>query len=125
MEFPCASTSLELGRIRKTTSRQEVALITGDPLLRQEPDILGLAQKLHVEDKAGPLTIGGMQSHAFVHVHGRNIRQLRARGPVPRDSRRDSRNPKRAHAWLIIHIPRSQNKPHGRSFVGEPTLLPS
>ncbi|KAI1737941.1 hypothetical protein F4680DRAFT_426609 [Xylaria scruposa] len=41
-------------------------VITGDPLLRQEPDALELAQKLYVENKAGPFTIGGMQSHAFM-----------------------------------------------------------
>ncbi|KAI0544664.1 hypothetical protein F4679DRAFT_564189 [Xylaria curta] len=41
-------------------------VITGDPLLRQEPDALALAQKLYVENKAGPFTIGGMQSHAFM-----------------------------------------------------------
>ncbi|KAI1385843.1 alcohol oxidase [Hypoxylon trugodes] len=41
-------------------------VITGDPLLRQEPDALALAQKLYVEHRAGPFTIGGMQSHAFM-----------------------------------------------------------
>ncbi|KAJ8119608.1 hypothetical protein ONZ43_g3480 [Nemania bipapillata] len=41
-------------------------VITGDPLLRQEPEALALAQKLYVENKAGPFTIGGIQSHAFM-----------------------------------------------------------
>ncbi|KAJ2978236.1 hypothetical protein NUW58_g7558 [Xylaria curta] len=41
-------------------------VITGDPLMRQEPEALALAQKLYVENKAGPFTIGGMQSHAFM-----------------------------------------------------------
>ncbi|KAI1183944.1 GMC oxidoreductase-domain-containing protein [Nemania serpens] len=41
-------------------------VLTGDPLMRQEPDALALAQKLYVENKAGPFTIGGMQSHAFM-----------------------------------------------------------
>ncbi len=40
-------------------------VMTGDPLMRQEPEALALAQKLYVENKAGPFTIGGMQSHAF------------------------------------------------------------
>ncbi|KAI1500750.1 alcohol oxidase [Biscogniauxia marginata] len=39
---------------------------TGDPLLRQEPEALALAQKLYTEHKAGPFTIGGIQSHAFM-----------------------------------------------------------
>ncbi|KAI0964790.1 hypothetical protein F4678DRAFT_468200 [Xylaria arbuscula] len=41
-------------------------VITGDPLLRQEPEALTLAQKLYVDNKAGPFTIGGIQSHAFM-----------------------------------------------------------
>lgn len=41
-------------------------IITGDPLLRQEPEALAAAQKLYVEHKAGPFTIGGTQSHAFM-----------------------------------------------------------
>ena len=41
-------------------------IITGDPLMRQEPEALAQAQKLYAEHKAGPLTIGGIQSHAFM-----------------------------------------------------------
>ncbi|KAJ4388532.1 hypothetical protein N0V93_005990 [Gnomoniopsis smithogilvyi] len=41
-------------------------VVTGDPLMRQEPEALSQAQKLYFEHKAGPLTIGGMQSHAFM-----------------------------------------------------------
>ncbi|KAF7959526.1 hypothetical protein EAE96_001142 [Botrytis aclada] len=41
---------------------------TGDPLLRQEPKALELAQKLYTENKAGPFTIGGIQSHAFMLI---------------------------------------------------------
>ncbi|KAF7926681.1 uncharacterized protein EAE97_010190 [Botrytis byssoidea] len=41
---------------------------TGDPLLRQEPQALELAQKLYTENKAGPFTIGGVQSHAFMPI---------------------------------------------------------
>jgi choline dehydrogenase-like flavoprotein len=43
-------------------------VITGDALLRQEPEALQLAQKLYVEHQAGPFTIGGMQSHAFMPI---------------------------------------------------------
>lgn len=41
-------------------------VVTGDPLLRQEPEALAAAQNLYFEHKAGPFTIGGMQSHAFM-----------------------------------------------------------
>lgn len=43
-------------------------VMTGDPLLRREPEALAQAQKLYVEHKAGPLTIGGIQSHAFMSL---------------------------------------------------------
>lgn len=43
-------------------------IMTGDPLMRQEPEALELAQKLYFEHKAGPFTIGGMQFHAFMPV---------------------------------------------------------
>nr|POE52052.1 oxygen-dependent choline dehydrogenase [Quercus suber] len=41
-------------------------VITGDPLMRQEPEALQAAQQLYAEHKAGPFTMGGMQSHAFM-----------------------------------------------------------
>lgn len=41
-------------------------VVTGDPLLRQEPEAMATAQKLYFEHKAGPFTMGGMQSHAFM-----------------------------------------------------------
>ncbi|KAK7991210.1 glucose-methanol-choline oxidoreductase [Apiospora saccharicola] len=47
-------------------------VMTGDPLMRQEPEALALAQKLYTEHKAGPLTIGGVQSHAFMPLQGDN-----------------------------------------------------
>ncbi|KAL2284389.1 hypothetical protein FJTKL_09085 [Diaporthe vaccinii] len=41
-------------------------VITGDPLMRQEPEALAQAQKLYTEHKAGPFTMAGMQSHAYM-----------------------------------------------------------
>ena len=43
-------------------------VMTGDPLMRHEPEALEMAQKVYFEHKAGPFTIGGMQSHAFMPV---------------------------------------------------------
>lgn len=43
-------------------------ITTGDPLLRQDPKALEFVQKLYNEEKAGPFTIGGIQSHAFMPV---------------------------------------------------------
>ncbi|KFA81591.1 hypothetical protein S40288_09622 [Stachybotrys chartarum IBT 40288] len=39
---------------------------TGYPLMRQEPEALSLAQKLYIEHRAGPFTVGGTRSHAFM-----------------------------------------------------------
>lgn len=43
-------------------------VMTGDPLMRQEPKAMQTAQQLYFEHKQGPFTIGGMQSHAFMPV---------------------------------------------------------
>lgn len=41
-------------------------VVTGDALMRQEPEALKTAQELYFEHRAGPLTIGGVQSNAFM-----------------------------------------------------------
>ncbi|KUI71888.1 Oxygen-dependent choline dehydrogenase [Cytospora mali] len=41
-------------------------IVTGDPLMRQEPEALAQAQKLYTEHKTGPFAIGGIQSYAFM-----------------------------------------------------------
>jgi hypothetical protein len=43
-------------------------LMTGDPLMRQEPEALQMAQQLYADHKADPFTSGGVQSHAFMVV---------------------------------------------------------
>lgn len=43
-------------------------IMTGDPLMRQEPQALQTAQSLYSEHKSGPFTVGGIQSHAFMPV---------------------------------------------------------
>ncbi|KAH6643473.1 hypothetical protein BKA67DRAFT_542424 [Truncatella angustata] len=45
-------------------------VLTGDALIRQEPEALAFAQKLYVEHQAGPFTIGGLQSHAYMPLQG-------------------------------------------------------
>ncbi|QRD87722.1 GMC oxidoreductase-domain-containing protein [Aspergillus flavus] len=48
-------------------------VMTGDPLLRQEPDAIQTALKLYAEHKAGPMTVGGVQSCAYmpmIDYHG-------------------------------------------------------
>lgn len=59
-------------------------VMTGDPLLRQEPEALAQAQKLYTEHKSGPFTIGGMQSHAFMTTP--NIAELLDQFPRAQDT---------------------------------------
>lgn len=58
-------------------------VVTGDPLMRQEPEALALAQKLYVEHKAGPFTIEGMQSHAYMPTP--NVTELLDKFPRAQD----------------------------------------
>ncbi|KAI0898601.1 putative GMC oxidoreductase [Annulohypoxylon nitens] len=60
-------------------------VVTGDPLMRQEPEALALAQKLYVEHKAGPFTIGGMQSHAYMPTP--NVTELLDKFPRAQDTK--------------------------------------
>ncbi|KAB8264735.1 hypothetical protein BDV32DRAFT_117440 [Aspergillus pseudonomiae] len=45
-------------------------VMTGDPLLRQEPEAIQTAMQLYAEHKAGPMTIGGVQSCAYMPMIG-------------------------------------------------------
>lgn len=51
-----------------TAVSYEVAdgVATVDALMRQEPEALAEAQRLYVEKREGPLTVGGIQSHAYM-----------------------------------------------------------
>ncbi|PGH33719.1 hypothetical protein GX50_03458 [[Emmonsia] crescens] len=44
------------------------SVITGDPLLRQEPEAIQSAMQMYSEHKAGPMTIGGVQSSALMPI---------------------------------------------------------
>lgn len=43
-------------------------VLTGDPLIRQEPEALQLAQKLYFEQQTGPFASGGVTSNAFMPI---------------------------------------------------------
>lgn len=59
-------------------------IITGDPLMRQEPEALAQAQKLYTEHKAGPFTVGGLQSHAYMPIQGDVTYDQLLSAPPPR-----------------------------------------
>ncbi|PHH86648.1 hypothetical protein CDD83_9934 [Cordyceps sp. RAO-2017] len=56
-------------------------IATMDGLVRQEPEAVAAAQKLYAEDKAGPLTLGGIQSHAFMPLANFDVAGLLAECP--------------------------------------------
>ena len=41
---------------------------TGDALLRQEPEALQAAMQIYVEERVGPLCLGGYATHSFMPV---------------------------------------------------------
>ena len=50
-------------------------VMTGDSLMRQEPEAIAAATDMYQNHKAGPMTVGGVASHAFMPMPGS--------GPVP------------------------------------------
>lgn len=104
-------------------------VITGDPLMRQEPDALAQAQELYVKHQAGPFTIGGMQSHAFMSIESDYKALLENNPPKPEDTEHfeiiqsiiDKPNEGSA-AWLMF-LAQANLHEGGKSFVGT-QLLP-
>lgn len=105
-------------------------VITGDPLLRQEPEALAKAQKLYVEHKAGPFTIGGMQSHAFMSTPDvAEILEGLPRAQRPKDSeyydtvRSIIESPDSSSSAWLMFLAQVNLHEGGKSFVGT-QLLP-
>ncbi|OTB16166.1 putative GMC oxidoreductase [Daldinia sp. EC12] len=104
-------------------------VMTGDPLMRQEPEAIAQAQKLYVEHKAGPFTIGGMQSHAFMPTP--NITELLDRLPRAQGAndteyydtvRAIIEHPDSSSmAWLMF-LAQTNLHEGGKSFVGSQFL---
>ncbi|OJD19778.1 hypothetical protein AJ78_00277 [Emergomyces pasteurianus Ep9510] len=57
-------------------------VITGDPLLRQEPEAIASAMQMYSENQAGPMTIGGVQSSGLMPI-------LEFTGPSGKKARED------------------------------------
>ena len=47
-------------------------VMTGDSLMRQEPKAIAAATDMYQNHKAGPMTVGGIASHAFMPMAGSN-----------------------------------------------------
>ncbi|KAI1457053.1 hypothetical protein F4805DRAFT_467697 [Annulohypoxylon moriforme] len=105
-------------------------VVTGDPLLRQEPEALALAQKLYVEQKTGPFTIGGMQSHAFMPT----LNAIELLDQLPQTQKPEDKEyydtvrsilekPDGSSAGWLMFLAQANLHEHGDSFVGS-RLLP-
>lgn len=105
-------------------------IVTGDPLMRQEPKALEEAQKLYFEHKAGPLTIGGMQSHAFMPTPDAGSLDLDKLG-VPHEGSEEQyrlvrailEDPQGSSAGWFMFLAQANLHEGGDSFVGS-TLHP-
>lgn len=99
-------------------------IMTGDPLMRQEPKALEEAQKLYFEHKAGPLTIGGMQSHAFMPTPDVDSLDLDKLGGPREDSeqyrlvRSILKDPQGSSAGWFMFLAQANLHEGGDSFVG-------
>lgn len=104
-------------------------VITGDPLMRQEPEALAQAQELYVKHQAGPFTIGGMQSHAFMPIESDYKGLLDKNPPKPEDAEYFSivrsilEKPDEASAAWFMFLAQANLHEGGKSFVGT-KLLP-
>lgn len=112
-------------------------VVTGDSLLRQEPEALQTAQQLYAEYKAGPFTSGGIQSHAFMVVpefegaegQRRQSELIAKHPPKPEDAdyynivRSLIENPNEASAAWIVFQAQSSLHDKDRGFMGG-QLLP-
>ena len=57
-------------------------VITGDSLIRQEPEAIAAATELYQKYKAGPMTVGGIASHAFMPTASPEIQDLLQKHPI-------------------------------------------
>ncbi|KAB8226648.1 glucose-methanol-choline oxidoreductase [Aspergillus novoparasiticus] len=110
-------------------------VITGNPLMRQEQEAVQNTMQIYTEHKAGPMTIGGIQSSAFMPIieyHGPNqqeakqaylnkfIPQPEGRDQVIRDIYADDNEPT---CSMFMFLAQANLHQTGKSFVGQ-ELLP-
>lgn len=100
-------------------------IVTGDPLMRQEPEALAQAQKLYFEQKAGPFTMGGIQSHAYMPTPDASGLLDRLPGPLrPEDAeqyelvRSILDSPNGSSAGWFMFLAQANLHEGGKSFVG-------
>lgn len=102
---------------------------TGDALLRQEPEALALAQELYEKHQAGPFTVGGTQSHAFMPSHDSTKELLDKYPPTPENQdyynavRSILEKPDATSAACFLFQVQANLHEGGKSFVGS-SLMP-
>ncbi|KAJ5619255.1 glucose-methanol-choline oxidoreductase [Penicillium lagena] len=112
---------------------EEVA--TGDPLLRQEHEAVQKAMQLYAEHKAGPMTIGGVQSSAYMPFlddygaknQGFTKEHMDRFLPDPNDRDQAVRDileqPDSPKCQMFMFLAQANLHETGKSFVGQ-DLLP-
>ncbi|KAJ4207382.1 hypothetical protein NW767_002633 [Fusarium falciforme] len=104
-------------------------VITGDALLRQEPEALALAQELYEKHRAGPFTVGGTQSHAFIPTPDSTKELLDKYPPTPENQdyynavRSILEKPDATSAACFLFQVQANLHEGGNSFVGS-SLMP-
>ncbi|KAL3481260.1 glucose-methanol-choline oxidoreductase [Aspergillus californicus] len=113
-------------------------VVTADPLLRQEPEAIQTAMQQYTEHKAGPMTIGGIQSSAFMPAldfHTSNEQQTGTMQelidpllPNPDDRNKSIRNilsqPNAPSCMMFMFLAQANlHDTEGDSFIGN-TLQP-
>lgn len=103
-------------------------IITGDALLRKEPEALKLAQEMFTEHQKGPFTVGGIQSHAFMDIPDADPVGLLNQYPAEdseyfRVVRSIVERPDQASAAWYLFLAQANLHEGGKSFTGT-RLLP-
>lgn len=99
-------------------------VMTGDPLLRQEPEALALAQELYQKHRAGPFAVGGTQCHAFMPSPDSISELLDKYPPTPENQdyynavRSILEKPDATSAACFLFQVQANVHEHGKSYIG-------
>ncbi|ROW02261.1 hypothetical protein VSDG_02398 [Cytospora chrysosperma] len=130
VDLPAVGENLQDHLMTGISYEVDDGVITGDPLMRQDPEALAQAQKLYNERKAGLFTTGGIHSHAFMPTPDAAGLFDMLPGPQrPEDSefyeiiRSLLESPDSSSAGWFMFLAQANLHEGGKSFVGT-QLLP-
>ncbi|CAH0031882.1 unnamed protein product [Clonostachys rhizophaga] len=128
LEIPGVGENLQDHLMTGVSYEVNEGIVTGDPLMRQEPSALEAAQKLYAEQK-GPLCFGGTQSNALMPIDY-DLAEILDNTPVKSEDkefietvRAIHERPNEATATWFMFLAQANLHEGAKSFVGD-TLLP-